>query len=711
MSINEAQKVLKKYFGYESFRPMQAEIIEAIFAKKDSLVLMPSGGGKSLCFQVPAIVMPGICLVVSPLIALMKDQVDGLKINGVSAAFLNSSLSPDELNEVENQAIKGELKLLYVSPEKLLSAAFVPFLKKLKINLFAIDEAHCISSWGHDFRPEYTKLKIIKKEFPDIPVVALTATADRLTRKDISEQLELNNPETFLASFDRPNISLSVLPGQDRSRVIIEFIRNRQGQSGIIYCLSKKSTEQMAEKLNKAGIKAGYYHAGLSSEKRSKIQDDFINDRIPVICATIAFGMGIDKSDVRWVIHYNLPKNIEGYYQEIGRAGRDGVDSEALLFYTFADVIALRGFLEDSGQKEYQMAKLERMQQYADSLICRRKIMLSYFSENMAENCNNCDACNDPPAYFDATIIVQKALSAITRLKQKVASGTVIDVLRGSGKHEIFENNYHEIKTYGAGKDIPYQDWQQYLLQMLNLGLIEVAYDENQALKLTESSRDVLYNGKTVNLIQLDSIKKKAEERIKKAQPVSKQQQIRNELFEVLRQLRKEISSEAKIPPYQVFSDATLEQMSIKRPITESEMKNISGVGEKKYNSYGEIFINRIFDFIKDQRKQGAKIKGSTYAETFEYYRNGLSPEEIATERELNIGTIYGHLTHLYENDYAINLAEFIPEEDMDRILKAIDTTKNTTSLKDLFVYLNEEVDYYKIKIALAYRQKQLLNR
>lgn len=711
MGITEAQKVLKKYFGYESFRPMQTEIIQTVLDRKDSLVLMPSGGGKSLCFQIPAIVLPGICLVISPLISLMKDQVDGLKANGVAAAFLNSSLSADEQAEIENLSKRGEIKLLYVSPEKLLSQSFLPFLKRLSINLFAIDEAHCISSWGHDFRPEYTKLKIIKREFPDIPVIALTATADKLTRKDIAEQLELNQPEIFVGSFDRPNISLSVLPGQDRLKTIIEFIKNRPGQSGIIYCLSKKTTEQIAEKLNKSGIRTGYYHAGLSPEKRSGIQDDFINERIPIICATIAFGMGIDKSNVRWVIHYNLPKNIEGYYQEIGRAGRDGVVSEALLFYTFADVIALRGFLEDSGQKEYQLAKLERMQQYADSLICRRKILLNYFSENLPDNCNNCDACNDPPAYFDGTVIVQKALSAITRLKQKVASGILIDVLRGSAKHEIFENNYHEIKTYGAGKDIPYQDWQQYLLQMLNMGLIEVAYDENHAIKLTESSRDVLYNAKQVNLVHLDSIKKKTEERIKKAQPVSKQQQLRNELFEILRQLRKKLAAEANIAPYQVFSDATLEQMSISRPITENEMKNISGVGEKKYQLYGELFINTIFDFIKTQSRQGTKIKGSTFAETYEYYRNGLSVEEIARERDLNINTVYGHLTHLYENDYEINLLEFLTKEELNKILQAIEITKNTDRLKDLFVYLNEEIDYYKIKIALAYHQKQLLKR
>jgi ATP-dependent DNA helicase RecQ len=709
MSFDLAQKALKKYFGYESFRPMQAEIIQSVLDKKDSLVLMPSGGGKSLCFQIPAIVLPGVCLVISPLIALMKDQVDGLKVNGVAAAFLNSSLSPEEQAQVETMAVKGEIKLLYVSPEKLVSQNFLPFLKKLKISLFAIDEAHCISSWGHDFRREYTKLKIIKNEFPGIPVVALTATADKLTRKDILEQLELNNPEIFISSFDRPNISLSVLPGQDRLRTITDFIKNRRGQSGIIYCLSKKTTEQISEKLNKAGIKAGYYHAGLNSEKRSKIQDDFINDRIPVICATIAFGMGIDKSDVRWVIHYNLPKNIEGYYQEIGRAGRDGLESEAMLFYTFADVVALRGFLEDSGQKEYQMAKLERMQHYADSLICRRRVMLNYFSENLPENCNNCDACNDPPVWFDGTVIVQKALSAITRLKQKVAAGLLIDVLRGSGKHEVFVNNYHEIKTYGAGKDISYQDWQQYLLQMLNLGLIEIAYDEGHALKLTESSREVLYDGKTVDLVHPESLKKKIEERVKRAQPVSRQQQLKNELFEILRQLRRKIASEANIAPYQVFSDASLEQMSTARPLTEREMKNISGVGEKKYLLYGELFINAIFDFVKEQSIQGSKVKGGTFLETFELYQNGLTPEEIANERNLNIGTIYGHLIQLYENDYEVDITGFLENDDLERVLRAIETTGNRDRLRELFEYLNQEVDYYKIKIALAVHHKQLL--
>ena len=413
MTIEQAQGAMKKIFGFDLFRPMQADIIQTIFDKKDSLVLMPTGGGKSICYQLPAILMEGSCVVVSPLISLMKDQVEALRANGVQAAFLNSTVDRREQRQIEDDLFNGRIDLVYVSPEKLVSSDFIRLMRNSPINLIAIDEAHCISAWGHDFRPEYTQLKFLKKEFPGVPIVALTATADRATRRDIVEQLQLDDPAIFIASFDRPNLHLEVRPGQKRIEQIIDFIRQRPDQSGIIYCLSRKNTEDVAAKLKLRGIRADSYHAGMSDADRSRVQDAFQNDEIPVVCATVAFGMGIDKSNVRWVIHYNLPKNIESYYQEIGRSGRDGVKAEALLFYSFGDVMVLRDILgqNEDVQQEVKLAKLERMYQYATSPICRRKNLLSYFSEDVKADCGNCDVCENPPEYFDGTVLAQKAHS------------------------------------------------------------------------------------------------------------------------------------------------------------------------------------------------------------------------------------------------------------------------------------------------------------
>ena len=448
MNLTTGQEALKKYFGYDTFRPMQSEVIEAIYAGQDVLVLMPTGGGKSVCYQIPAITMPGTAIIVSPLISLMKDQVEGLRGNGVKAAYLNSSQNTSEQEAIEGKFLQGAYDLLYVSPEKLLAQNFIPVMKAAKINLFAVDEAHCISAWGHDFRQEYTQMSYLKREFPEVPVTAFTATADKLTRKDIVKQLNLDSPEIFVASFDRPNLGIEVRPGQKRLQQIIRFIRQHPDQPGIIYCLSRKSTEDLAEKLRKNGITAGHYHAGMSPQQRMKCQEDFVNDTVPIICATIAFGMGIDKSNVRWVIHYNLPKNIESYYQEIGRAGRDGAPADTLLFYSYGDVMILEEILRknESSQTELQLAKLNRMREFAEALVCRRVILLNYFSESTEKSCGNCDVCKNPPEYFDGTVLTQKALSAIYRLREQVASNMLINILRGAGRREIFQRNYHKIK-------------------------------------------------------------------------------------------------------------------------------------------------------------------------------------------------------------------------------------------------------------------------
>lgn len=696
-----AHEALKKYFGYDQFRPMQGEIIQSIFSGKDVVVLMPTGGGKSICYQIPAIVMPGTCIVVSPLISLMKDQVEGLKSNGVSAAFFNSSLSSKETREVEEQLLSQQLDLLYISPEKITSGGFLPFLKKIKINLIAIDEAHCISAWGHDFRPEYTKLKFLKTQFKGTPLIALTATADKLTRQDIQRQLRLNEPEAFIASFDRPNLSLMVRPGQKRFEQIIEFIRTHPDQSGIIYCLSRKSTEKLAQKLTEKGITAEAYHAGLSPTERSLVQENFINDTSPIVCATIAFGMGIDKSNVRWVIHYNLPKNIEGYYQEIGRAGRDGVPADTLLFYSFQDVTILREIIGDKQNEhtELQLAKLERMRQYADSPTCRRRVLLSYFGEDLEKDCGNCDVCNDPPESIDGTVIAQKALSAIYRLQQKYPMGMVIDVLRGSSRQDIIQAGLHKIKTYGAGRDIPYSHWQQYLLQLLNQGYIEIAYHQRNRLLLTEASKKVLFEQRPVSLVMPATIRKRQEKAKEAAQKSRRTSNINDELFQLLRQVRKRLAQESGLPPYRIFSDATLLDMVDKKPLSDQAMLNVLGVGEKKLETYGDAFRDVIMDFV---RQKTASIKGSTYQVTLEMIKAGKSLESIASERDLNLRTINSHIAKLHEEGDLEDISPYISMEEVNTISKAFRYVEQPIKLKDVYLYLNEQYDYDKIRLALA---------
>ncbi len=690
---------LKENFGFEKFRPNQERIINNILAGQDTLAIMPTGGGKSICFQLPALLLPGITIVISPLIALMKDQVDSLKTNGIQACYINSSQTQSEQDSHIDNLRNNTIKLVYVAPESLSYLENV--FNQITVSLIAIDEAHCISSWGHDFRPAYTNLGYLKNRFPSTPILALTATADKATREDISQQLNLKNAKTFISSFDRKNLSLEVRPALDRTKQIIDFINKKPTEAGIIYCLSRKTTEELAEKLQKAGINAKAYHAGLDNETRSKTQDEFINDDCQVVCATIAFGMGIDKSNVRWVIHYNLPKNIEGYYQEIGRAGRDGLPSETILFESYGDVVQLQKFASQGLNAEVQLAKLERMRQYADAVSCRRKILLSYFGELVTENCGNCDICKNPPDFFDGTIIAQKALSAIMRLKESEPLPVIIDFLRGSKNAYMYEKKYQHLKTYAVGSAISWHDWNQYIIQLTNQGFCEIAFHQQNKIRLTPLAREVLFEGEKV---QLTTVQKITIEKTELKE--SKVKSLPNSLFETLRKLRYEISKEEEVPAYAIFSDAALRQMETIRPMSDEEFISIDGVGKTKLEKYGNAFIKAIIEFQKNKPLK-TKKEASTYNETMTLLQNGLNVDEIALKRKLGVGTIMSHLAKLYKDGKPIDLSPFVSNEEVELIREARIKLKKTIVLKPYYDFFEEKISYEKIRLALTVIEKE----
>jgi len=680
--------LLKTHFGYDSFRPNQLEIIQHVLSGKDTLAIMPTGGGKSLCYQLPALAHQGVAIVISPLIALMKDQVDALQSNGVSAAFYNSSQDQQTQEHILESLMAGTLKLLYVAPESIWG--ITNYLEKSIISLIAVDEAHCISSWGHDFRPAYTQLKRLKLEFPEAPIIALTATADKATQQDIVKQLAVPDATKFISSFDRPNLYLDVRPGQQRLQQIFKFLGSRGLQSGIIYCLSRKNTETLATKLKAKGYDAKAYHAGLTPELRSSIQEDFVNDRTPIIVATVAFGMGIDKSNVRWVIHYNMPKNIEGYYQEIGRGGRDGLKAHALLFYSYADVMQLRKFAEGTQTQEIQIAKLERMQQFAEALSCRRKALLNYFGEFITEDCGNCDICKNPPTYFDGTLIAQKICSAVVRLQEKEAIGLVIDVLRGSNNQQVFEKGYQHIKTFGAAKDISWRDLQQYIIQLLNQGVLEIWFHQGGRLLLTSQAKQILFEGKQIKLATLSKQQPKTKE-VKETSAVKTK-----ELFEKLRVLRAVYAKDMGVPAYVIFSDASLKDMEQKKPTTMEGFSKISGVGKAKLEKYAASFIK-----IIAKHQDGNATKLPTHQKSYNLFLEGLSITQIAHKRGITENTVYTHLIKINEMGTPLDLHQFINSSEILKIQQAKKVLENPDSLKAYFEHFEEKMPYHKIKLGL----------
>ena len=682
-NIQDIKQALKTYYGYDSFRPFQEEIIMHTIGGGDSLVLMPTGGGKSLCFQMSALLMDGMAVIVSPLISLMKDQVEGLRMNGIAAEALNSSNDEGYNRDIINRCVEGKVKMLYISPERLIGGVLA-ILQTAHVSMFAIDEAHCISGWGHDFRPEYTQLGQLKQLFPHVPIMALTATADKITKEDILVQLNIQDAKTYISSFDRPNLSLDVKRGysaRDKLRSIEELIRRHPQESGIIYCLARKTTETLAAKLKQDGFSVGVYHAGLLNSERSQVQDDFQNDRVLIICATIAFGMGIDKSNVRFVVHYNLPKSIESFYQEIGRGGRDGLPCETVLFYNLQDIMTLRKFADESGQQEINLDKLQRMQEYAEAQVCRRRILLNYFGEISEKSCGNCDVCHTPPQMFDGTTIVQKALSAIVRTKESIGFTLMVDILRGTLSPDVVGNKYNQIKTFGVGRDISARDWHDYLLQMLQMGFFEIAYNEDRHLHITPLGKEVLYGKRNVQLAVINREdftvrsrrKKLREEREKEWATIGQGQS--NDLYSRLREVRRQVATEIGKPAFIVMSDKSLQDLVLKRPTTLEAMADVYGFGEYKAKAYGKPFIEAISQYEGDSAdlpfpdavpsltpsesssymEKQKQLHANAYArwddeedkELKGYYRQGLSISEIASLMNRNIGGITSRIKKL----------------------------------------------------------------
>jgi ATP-dependent DNA helicase RecQ len=711
--------LLKQYFGFTSFRPLQEEIIRDALSGKDVFALLPTGGGKSLCFQLPSLARSGLTVVISPLIALMKDQVDAMRSSGVAATFLNSSLETSESRERLRGLHNGEFRMLYVAPERLVLSGFLSDLQGWNVNLFAIDEAHCISEWGHDFRPEYRQLAQLRDLFPRVPMMALTATATERVRGDIIKHLRLGDPSCYVASFNRPNLTYRVQPRSKAYDQALEFVRAHPKESGIIYCQARKTAETVAERLTADGVKAKPYHAGLTGEERTKHQELFLRDEVRVICATVAFGMGINKPNVRFVMHYDLPKNIEGYYQETGRAGRDGLPSDCLLLFGAGDVVKYTQFIEEKPDPQEQQIAREQLQQithYAESASCRRVSLLEYFGETFTEgDCGGCDNCLAPRETYDGTLAAQKFLSCVYRIRQKSRFGVglnhVIEVLSGADTEKVRKWGHHELSTYGIGREKGRPEWQGIGRELARLGYLKQTTEKFSVLELTAEGMAVLKERRRVTLTKPMAVTQG---------PAHRAGEIACDeaLFERLRQLRRRIADEQAVPSYIIFSDVALRQMARVYPQNETEFTRVSGVGEKKLREFGQIFLAEIAEYLRSNPRQvfaddsfsglpAAKpYLGDTVRKTLELFRKGRNVDQIAAERGFVAGTIYTHLATAVEAGETIDLKRLFDATEQEEMAAAF-AKCGWGNLVGTHEALRGKFDHGKLRLFRAMRSRE----